>query len=162
MKLMHFVARYVQHVAGADNLLPFAQPHPRPPMQDVDAVIVRVLIQAGVAARCDRKIAQVEVLRSLFGADQDLSCRVERPAILRPVLAHRHIIPAQPRAALIPMQNRHLILSFDGSSPRSARRTILFLPRVSVVNSRLSLSYTLPGADYVGVQADGVKATEEA
>src|SRR5437870_3010488 len=83
MKLMHLVARYVQHVAGADNLLPFAQPYPRPPVQNVDAVIVRVLVEAGVTTRRDRKIAQVEVLRPLVGADQDLSCRVERPAIFR-------------------------------------------------------------------------------
>jgi hypothetical protein len=62
-----------------------AQADVRVTVQHVDAVVVGMLIEAGVTARLHAEVAQVEVRRGFVLSDQDLAAGRQGRAILRPI-----------------------------------------------------------------------------
>src|SRR5947209_13191530 len=92
---MDFVAWNIDDIAGSDFMLIVAQAQAGATVQHIHAVLVRVLIERGMAARLYREIAHMKVWRVFVAADQDLARGAVGPAVLRAICTHGYALPAE-------------------------------------------------------------------
>lgn len=89
-ELMQVIAGNEDRILRADFGKSIFQLQDGAPMQDQNAVLMRVPLQAAVRAGFQAKIAQVEIIRILFRADHDLAGDAHK---LIPIFANADIFP---------------------------------------------------------------------